>query len=753
MEKLAERDIELRRLHDELAGSTLGTGRLAVVTGPPGSGKTSLLNEFATQAAERGTLVSSAVCSRAEQDRPLGVLAQLFPELSPFTGASENALAIHGQQICSLLDDRGPRCVVIDDVQYADTASLQCLSRFVLGSAPVLLVISTCATHSEFQPELHLRLPLLSVNGVAELLSSLVDEPVAHRLAPACHMASGGNPRLAHALAEDYQASAQHVPCDLVTGDAYRKAVVACLHRGGPDLLRVASALALLGDTEVPLDELLGIEDVSLAVSALADMGLVSYGRFAHPAARTAVLGTLATDVRASLNLRAVRLLHERGAPARLVAEHLIATNHVEDDWVLPVLEEAAEQALEHNELHLAEQCLRLAVRACPDERRRTSLLVGLLRAEWYIDPAIGARHVPDLVTAARRGLLAGWDLMVLIYQSLWFGHVDNVVGLAGIVPRPELEVLRLWSRCFLPSLTTVLGPPADVPPDDLRAQSLLALKEVLSGQADRATIGRLDGLLERCLPTPQPLQPELIAIAALVYAGELGRARSWIDRLLDGAPGRNSPSWEGGFAAQQAEISLRLGRPEEAARWANDSLTCMSPQGWGIAIGRPRAVLVLAALELGDLDEAADQLHHPVPPATYQSLWGLHYVHARGRYHLATGNLHAALGDFLRCGDLMTEWAVDHPGLVPWRASAAEAYRLLGRPDRADAVRARFPASPLTDAERRVAVLAASGHPNRSISRQLHITVSTVEQHLTRTYRKLNVTCREQLADRLQLN
>ena len=45
-----------------------------------------------------------------------------------------------------------------------------------------------------------------------------------------------------------------------------------------------------------------------------------------------------------------------------------------------------------------------------------------------------------------------------------------------------------------------------------------------------------------------------------------------------------------------------------------------------------------------------------------------------------------------------------------------------------------------LSDAERRVAHLAAKGLPNRAIAEKLYITVSTVEQHLTRVYRKLNV-------------
>jgi DNA-binding CsgD family transcriptional regulator len=51
-----------------------------------------------------------------------------------------------------------------------------------------------------------------------------------------------------------------------------------------------------------------------------------------------------------------------------------------------------------------------------------------------------------------------------------------------------------------------------------------------------------------------------------------------------------------------------------------------------------------------------------------------------------------------------------------------------------------------MSDAERRVASLAANGHTNRQIAEALYITVSTVEQHLTRVYRKLRVCGRTEL-------
>ncbi|WUV20860.1 LuxR C-terminal-related transcriptional regulator [Streptomyces sp. NBC_01485] len=55
-----------------------------------------------------------------------------------------------------------------------------------------------------------------------------------------------------------------------------------------------------------------------------------------------------------------------------------------------------------------------------------------------------------------------------------------------------------------------------------------------------------------------------------------------------------------------------------------------------------------------------------------------------------------------------------------------------------------------LSRAERRVARLVGLGQTNREIAGNLHITVSTVSQHLTRIYRKLGVQTRAELAKRV---
>ncbi|WP_079158232.1 LuxR family transcriptional regulator [Streptomyces caniscabiei] len=93
--------------------------------------------------------------------------------------------------------------------------------------------------------------------------------------------------------------------------------------------------------------------------------------------------------------------------------------------------------------------------------------------------------------------------------------------------------------------------------------------------------------------------------------------------------------------------------------------------------------------------------------------------------------------------------------GSVPLRERIA----FLGLTDEYQVVRSRggalqipAPAAKLSDSERRVAVLAARGMTNREISGELFITVSTVEQHLTRVYKKLDITSRQELPLHIEL-
>ncbi|MFI9825727.1 LuxR C-terminal-related transcriptional regulator [Streptomyces sp. NPDC052013] len=98
---------------------------------------------------------------------------------------------------------------------------------------------------------------------------------------------------------------------------------------------------------------------------------------------------------------------------------------------------------------------------------------------------------------------------------------------------------------------------------------------------------------------------------------------------------------------------------------------------------------------------------------------------------------------------------------------AAATAWRRVGQPRRASAATqqaqacaahcqgAHTPllatsdtAAPLTQREREVALLAATGTPSKDIAATLHLSVRTVDNHLQRVYAKLGITTRRELAE-----
>ena len=77
-ELLLERDREVESLRSALADTVSGGGRLALVEGPAGIGKSRLLAELRRAAQEDDMRVLTARGSELEREFPFGVVRQLF---------------------------------------------------------------------------------------------------------------------------------------------------------------------------------------------------------------------------------------------------------------------------------------------------------------------------------------------------------------------------------------------------------------------------------------------------------------------------------------------------------------------------------------------------------------------------------------------------------------------------------------------------------------------------------------------------
>ncbi|MER5358609.1 AAA family ATPase [Streptomyces sp. NPDC002785] len=805
-----------------------------------------------------------------------------------------------------------PLVITVDDVHWGDRHSLQFLLHLArrVRQAKVLVVLTESTRLRQEQLVFHaellrqpncgqLRLHMLTEAGVARVLNAYVSSTVAARLAPECHRLTGGNPLLLRALMEDWRADGEHGESlqRPVPGEAYAQAVHGCLHRGVPDVLTIAQGIAVLGDADCPvlLSELLGLNTgaVEQGVQDLHQSALLEGGAFRSPATRTAVLDAIPAVTLATLHRRAARLLHSDGAAVLEVARHLVAARWDVERWAVPVLREAAEYALAEEDPEFALRCLELAHAACQDGPARAALKTRLVSVAWRLGPMSAEVHLPQLVAELEAGRVASRDLALSVSYLLWSGRLEQAAHAVARLSAAErtasggsdtsggedvrgaaLAATAQWLTAVSPPLRSriptvgVAAQATATGPRDLTgeayAQSAASLTAVLSGgQAHRAVI-EAERVLQRYHLSDNALQPLAFALMALVYAERIDLAQTWCERLLGECAGRQVPTWQAVLSAVRAEIALRQGDLTVATHQARSALSRISPAGWGVAIALPLATLIEGETGMGRYDEAMALLEHPVPDGLFQTLLGLHYLRARGRYHLATGRFHAALGDFNACGDLMTAWRVDTPQLVPWRLDAAEAWLALDEAERAhalaeeqmrrspgnrglrgalllilargDDLRRRLPrlkeaveilengddrlqlacalgelgrgyralgdfnrarvlvrkawhvakacgaeplcrqlipshgdgaeaAAPagqaggdaaqpevdaLTEAEARVALLAAHGNTNREIASKLCVTVSTVEQHLTRIYRKLKVKRRRDLPAKL---
>ena len=194
-----------------------------------------------------------------------------------------------------------------------------------------------------------------------------------------------------------------------------------------------------------------------------------------------------------------------------------------------------------------------------------------------------------------------------------------------------------------------------------------------------------------------------------------------------------------GPVVQNEIEALVAVGRLDEA----DEAIAFVEEKGrpthrsWHEAIGARGRALVASAR--GDVDQARAQLDralsaHERLPQPFELgrtllVQGTIERRAKGR-----GAARAALGRALEVFDQL--------GAPLWAEKAAqELARIPGR---------TAASGELSETERRIAELVASGLANKEIAAQLFVTVRTVEGNLTRIYSKLGVRSRTELASRL---
>jgi DNA-binding CsgD family transcriptional regulator len=442
---LLEREAELAALEADLAETeTAGDGRVVLLEGAPGIGKTALLGEFDRRAESRGWRVLRATGSEMERDFGFGVVRQLFGPLLRaldlqgltrlFAGPAALAAAIFGLAEPGALDltpteaslyglfwmvvglvGTGPLVISIDDAHWADVPSLRFVRYLAqrLDDVPAMVALATRPNEPGAQAQTlqamraaldpaTIRPPLLSEAATATIVRARVGSASTPALENACHEATGGNPLLIESLLTELRerlGPGAAIPPEAILEIGSERVGAGVIDRAaaidprGPDVVRAAALLGDGGDLRA-IAGLTGIDRG--AASAILD-GLVAVAvldagpgrRFAHPLLRSAVYEAIPSVARAEMHARAARHLRERGAEPEEVAAHLLLCEPDDDPETLAVLEAAAARAEERGAPESVAAYLARALPEVDDPRQRGEVLRRLGRAGLAVrDPA-----------------------------------------------------------------------------------------------------------------------------------------------------------------------------------------------------------------------------------------------------------------------------------------------------------------------------------------------------------------------------
>ena len=450
---LVGRDSEtamLGRLLAEVAG---GRGSSVLIEGEPGVGKSALVRAALAEAANVGCQVFWGAGDELGQALPLLPLLEGLGVREPSANPRRNTIvrllrgeltadrgtdvsAALAEQLLALVAEQcavRPTIVVIDDLQWADQASITLWGRLAksVRQVPLLLVgmmrpvpqrDDLLALRRAAGDAVRLQLTGLTEAAVAELVATLAGGQPDEEL---LRLADGaaGNPlyvtELVAALARGSSLTITDAgAAKLTSGPAPSSLSAAIADRLGfvsGSVREVLRAAALLGvDFAVPdLATVLsrGVADLVLAVDEACAAGVLAESGhglgFRHPLIRAALYDEIPAPVRAAWHRDAARALAEAGAPADRVARQLLSavggsggTTDPMDEWILAWLARTAE-LLVGQAPRAAAELLRHAVASSPAGSAQHDCLVGRLADALYrVGDAAGAEQVANRALA-----------------------------------------------------------------------------------------------------------------------------------------------------------------------------------------------------------------------------------------------------------------------------------------------------------------------------------------------------------------
>lgn len=674
----------LASLHAAWQAALLGSGRMVLLEGGAGIGKTSALNRFAEGLEGEAVFFGRFYEGRgappfwpwaqilrdqirqlpeSEVRRDLGSagkhLVELVPELrSVLPDCVETAA--DGLQARFLLFDAiatflraraaaRPLCLILDDLHWGDRPSLLLLEYLVteLASAPLLLIgtyrdeelddghpmIRTLAALARAPHCQRLTLSGLREEEVCELVKVMSGETTSPELLRAVLERTEGNPLFIKEIV-GLMADGRDVPEQCAVPRAVREVIDRRLGRLAERTRETLRAAAVIGrdfglqTLATVLDEpqtgLLETLDEAVAARILTKVpGSIGQFRFAHVLIREALYDRLGEARRSSLHRRI----------AESMARHVAADPGPHCASLAHHFFEAIPAGIAP--LHAAEYCAKAGARA---------------RAVLAWEEA--ARHYAKALQALE------WEGKVPTHRRcelvLALGEAQTLAGELQAARATFLSAVDTARSANRPDLLARAALGSAGPADDL--ERAVARHDAIYVEAERSTvIALLDEALHAVPPADRRLRPRLLACLGreLCSVGQQADGMSLAQEALELAGEASDAAVLGDVVSARREVLCAPEDVEERLAMANQVVDLAAQIGDRQLALRGRVWRLVDSLELADMNAVRRELE--ICSAMAEELRQPHYLHMmtvlrgtlallRGRFDETERLAHAAL-------------------------------------------------------------------------------------------------------------
>ncbi|MFI1396905.1 ATP-binding protein [Streptomyces sp. NPDC020681] len=527
------RKAELGDLQGLLGAVRRGGGGCALVEGPPGIGKSSLVREAVRTAGGDDVLLLRGSADEFCVSLPFQLVtealrpvrgAESAPEPGSLWGAgARDPLAAGVQQALAQVERAcavRPVVLVASDLQWADEASLAVFGSLMRLTVqlPLLLVgeLTTGSTREEVRQlrravRAHgvraIMLGPLNADEAAVLAEKLLTVPLSPSLRDLV-LTSGGNPlyvrELTGAMVREKRLEVRGGQAHLVTGPESGRRLpkslgaaiadrVGCLSKDALEVLRTASMLGTTFDSGElaavvgwPVDRVVEALNEASETGVLTDTGAAA--EFQAPLLRQALYESMPITVRGLKHRQAAQVLSAGGWPAERVAAHLSLAGGTPDTWTVNWLGSWGTALLSRVPELVRDLLQRATDSMARDDERREPLeavlaMAAFLRGRQPECEELAARVLARTEDPDRAGEMT-W---LLAYTLL--SQARGAEGIEAVVSAPaRWELSPVWRArlCALHALLLVMG---SAPQDESAFPVLNRALELGRAQGDAQSI------------------------------------------------------------------------------------------------------------------------------------------------------------------------------------------------------------------------------------------------------------------------